>query len=207
MDICLQSACLIIRTKSRLERSGVCIATRFKCFGLLLGVFMASIGLLLDLCHNTSSLQQEERRGEISSAFQIRKKEKHESETAAKFLESLMHILRKHKVCPPQHTGTQPIQPGMGSAQLSNAAENAGAGNASTLPRYSELAMASTPMASSGVSGSNEVSSINMPADGFTNGEDLSVYFNEFAQRLEQGMDVGSINWNNVFSGLDSSFI
>ncbi|KAM0793993.1 hypothetical protein BDR22DRAFT_895579 [Usnea florida] len=170
----------------------------------------------MDLCHNTSSLQQEERRGEISSAFQILKKAKYESETAAKFLESLMHILRKHKVCPPQQTGTQPIQPGMGSAQLSNAAESAGAGNASTLPRYSEPAMASTPMASSGVSGSNEASSINMLADGFTNGEDLSVYFNEFAQRfdqgmdvgsIDQGMDVGSIDWNNVFSGLDSSFI
>ena len=206
-DICLQSACLVIRTQSRLESSGLCIATRFKYFGLLLGVFMASIVLLMDLCHNKSALQQEERRGEIASAFQILEEARHESETAAKFLEALMHVLRKHKVSPPQHTGTQPLQPGIGFTQLSTAAEEAGVGNASTMPRYSELAIASTPMASSGVVGSNEASSISMLPDSSTNGEDLSVYFNEFAQRFEQGIDVGSIDWNNVFSELDSSFL
>ena len=62
-------------------------------------------------------------------------------------------------------------------------------------------------MASSSVLGSNEASSINMPADSLANGEDFPSYLNEFAQRFEQGVDVGSIDWKKIFSGLDFSFI
>jgi hypothetical protein len=79
--------------------------------------------------------------------------------------------------------------------------------NAATAQPYSEPAVVSIPMASSSVLGSNEVSSIDMAGDGFTNGEDLSSYFNELAQSFEQGIDVGSFDWNNIFSGLDPSFI
>ena len=206
-DLCLQSARLVIRTQSRLESSGLCIATRFKFLGLLLGVFMASIVLLMDLCHNKSSPQQEERRGEIAGAFQTLEEARHESETAAKFLESLMHVLRKHKVCPPQHTGAQPLQPGVGFMQLPTAAGEAAVGNASKIQRYDEPAMLSTPTASSSVLGSNEAGSMNMSADGFANGEEFPSYFNDFAQEFGQGVDVDSIDWNNIFSGLDSSFI
>ena len=202
-DLCLQSARLVIRTQSRLESSGLCIATRFKFLGLLLGFFMASIVLLMDLCHNKSSPQQEERRGEIAGAFQTLEEARHESETAAKFLESLMHVLRKHKVSPPQHTGAQPHQPGIGFTQLPTAAVD----NASKVQRYGEPAMVSTPVASSSVFGSNDVGSINMLGDGFANGEDFPSYFTDFAQRFEQGVDVNSIDWNNIFSGVDSSFI
>ena len=206
-DICLQSARLVIRTQSRLESSGLYVATRFKLFGLLLGVFMASIVLLMDLCHNKFSPQQEERRREIAGAFQILEEVRHESETAAKFLDSLIHVLRKHKVSPPQNTGVQPLQPGIGFMQLPIAAGEVTAGNASTIQRYGEPTMVSTPMASSSVLGGNEASGINIPTDGFANGEDFPSYFNDFAQRFEQGVDVGSIDWNNIFSGLDSSFI
>jgi hypothetical protein len=37
------------------------------------------------------------------------------------------------------------------------------------------------------------------------NGEDLSTYFNELAQSFEHGIEVGSLDWNNMFSGIDSS--
>ena len=206
-DICLQSARLVIRTQSRLESSGLCIATRFKFLGLLLGFFMASIVLLMDLCHNQSSPQQEERRGEIAGAFQTLEEARHESETAAKFLESLMHMLRKHKVSPPQHTGAQPLQAGIGFTQLPTAAGEAAVDHASKVQRYGEPAMVSTPMVSSSVLGSNETGGLNMLADGFAYGEDFPSYFNDFAQRFEQGVDVDSIDWNNILSGLDSSFI
>ena len=207
-DICLQSARLIIRTQSGLESAGLCIATRFKFLGLLLGVFMASIVLLIDLCHNQSSPQQEERRGEIAGAFQTLEEARHESETAAKFLESLMHILRKHKVSPPQRTGAQPLQVGIGFTQLPTVAgEAAAVDHASKVQRYGEPAMVSTPMVSSSVLGSNEAGSLNTLADGFADGEDFPSYFNDFAQRFEQGVDVDSIDWNNILSGLDSSFL
>ena len=206
-DICLQSARLIIRTQSRLESSGLCIATRFKFLGFLLGFFMASTVLLMDLCHNKFSPQQEERRGEIAAAFQTLEEARQESETAAKFLESLMHVLRKHKVSPPQHTGAQPLQPGISFTQVPKAADKAAVSNASKVQRCSEPTMLSTPLASSNISGSDEAGSINMLVDGSTYGEEIPSYFNDFAQSFEQGVDVGSIDWNNIVSELDSSFI
>jgi hypothetical protein len=206
-EICLQSARLLIQTESQLENSGLCTATRYKFIGLLLGVFMASIVLLMDLCHNKSSPQQEKQRGEIADAFRILEEARHESKTAAKFLDSLMHVLRKHKVSPPKRAGQQPLKPEIGSEQLSTVSGGAVVYNAGITQPYSEPAVVSIPMASSSVLGSNEASSINMASDRSTNGEDLSSYFNELAQSFEQGIDVGSFDWNNIFSGLDSSFI
>lgn len=206
-DICLQSARLLVRTRSRLKNSGLSIATRFNFLGLLCGVFMASIVLLMDLCHNQSSPQHQERRREIAGVFQTLEEARHESETVAKFLESLMHVLRKHKVSPPQHTGAQPLQSGVGFTQLPAAAGEAAADHASKTQRYGELAMVSAPMASSSVLGSNETGSLDLLADGFANGEDFPSYFNDFAQEFEHGVDVGSVDWSNIFSGLDSSFI
>ncbi len=58
-ELCLQSARLIIQTELQLESSGVYAATGYKFLGLLLGVFMASIVILMDLCHNKLSFQQE----------------------------------------------------------------------------------------------------------------------------------------------------
>lgn len=201
-DICLQSARLIIRTESQLETSGLCIATRFKLLGLLVSVFMASIIVLMDLCHNKSSSQQEERRGEVVDAFRILEEARHESETAARFLDALMHVLRKHKVSPPKHSGEQSLKPRIGYEQLPTAAA---ASNTSTTQSYAEPAMASTLRDPPRVLGSNETSSIDMAGDSFANAEEFPSYFDEFAQSFEQGIDAGSIDWNNFLSGFDSS--
>jgi hypothetical protein len=206
-EICLQSARLIIQTESQLENSGLCTVTRYKFLGLLLSVFMASIVLLMDLCHNKSSPQQEKQRGEIAGAIRILEEARHESETAAKFLDSLMHVLRKHKISPPKRAGQRPLKPGIDSEQLSTASGGAVVHNAATTQPCSEPAAVSIPMASSSVLGSNEASTTNTAGGRFTTGEDFSSYFNELAQSFEQGIDVGGFDWNNIFSGLDSSFI
>ena len=206
-DICLQSANSIIRTESQLESSELCAGTRFKSLGLLVGVFMASVIVLMDLCHNKSLPRQEEQREEIADAFRILEEVRHESETAATFLDSLMHVLRKHKVFPPKHTGEQPSRPGTGHEQLPTAAGGAAVHNASTNQTYGEAAMVSIPMTSSNVLGNNETSTINMAGNNFTNVDGFPSYFNEFAQSFEEGIDIGSIDWNNVFSGLDYSLI
>lgn len=201
-DICLQSARLIIRTESQLQTSGLCIATRFNFLGLLVSVFMASIIVLMDLCHNKSSSQQEEQRGEVADAFRILEVARQESEMAARFLDALMHVLRKHKVSPPKHSGEQSLKPRIGYEQLPTAAA---ASNSSTTQSYAEPAMVSTLRDSPYVLGSNETSNINIAGDSFANVEDFPSYFDEFAQSFEQGIDVGSIDWNNFLSGLDSS--
>lgn len=206
-EICLQSARHVIQTESKLENSGLCTATRYKFLGLLVAVFMASIVVLMDLCHNKSSSQQEEQRGEIANAIRILEEARHESETAAKFLDSLMHILLKHKILPPNPAGQQPLKSAIGSEQLSTASGGAMVYNAAITQPRSGPAVAPTRMASSSVLGSNEASSINVTDDRFANGEDLSSYFDELAQSFEQGIDVDSFDWNNLFSGLDSSII
>ena len=206
-DICLQSARSVIRNESQLEKSGLCTATRFKSLGLLLGVFMASIVVFMNLCHDKSSAQQEEQRGEIADAFRILEEGRHESETAAKFLDSLMHVLRKHKVSPPKQTGAQPLIPRVGDEQLPTAVGEAVACNGSTTQRYGESAMLSISMASSSVLGSNETSGINVAGDVLPNGDDFPSYFNDFAQSFEQGFDVSTIDWNEIYSELDTSLL
>ncbi|TVY30615.1 putative transcription factor lepB [Lachnellula hyalina] len=102
-DICLRSARLVIQTESQLENSKTA-ATRYRFLAFLVAVFMASIVVLMDLCYDKAPCQQEQHRGELAEAIRILEQARHESETAARFLDSLMHILRKHKVLPPKRT-------------------------------------------------------------------------------------------------------
>ena len=205
-EICLQSASLIVQTETRLEFSGSCMATRYRFIGLLVGVFMASIVLLIDLCHNNLSPQQEKQRGEIADAFRILEDARHESRTAAKFLESLMHVLRKHKVSPPKSAGQQLLQPKIDCEQLPTASSEAAIYNAVAPQPYGELAGMSTSMTPPCVSETNEVRSINMNGHKNTDGDNWSLYFNEL-DRSFGGIDVDSFDWDNIISGLDSSVI
>lgn len=200
-ELCLQSARLIIQTELQLESSGVCMAIRYKFLGLLLGVFMASIVLLMDLCHNKSSSQQEKQRGEIADAFRILEEARYESETAAKFLDSLMHVLRKHKVPPPKYTEQQSFKPGTGNEQLPTAAGGAGVCHASMDQPYGEPDMMPIPTVSSSVSSSIRTGSVNLAGDSFAIGEDFPSYFNDITQSFGQGFDIGSSDWNNIFRG------
>jgi hypothetical protein len=161
----------------------------------------------MDLCHNKASPQQEKQRREIADAFRILEEARHESTTAAKFLDSLMHVLRKHKVPPPKRVSQQLLNPRISNEQLSTASGGAVVYNAATTQPYSEPAVVSIPMALPSMLGTNEASSINIPGDESTSGEDLSSYFNELAQSFEKGVDVDSFDWNNIFTGLESSFL
>ncbi|KAL9610376.1 MAG: hypothetical protein Q9167_004916 [Letrouitia subvulpina] len=204
-DICLQTARLIIGTESQLERSELFTATRFKSLGLFLGVFTASIILLMNLCHHESSPPQEEQREEIVDAFRILEEARHESETAAKFLDTLMQVLRKHKVSPPSRTREQSPKPVTGHKPLLLGADEATVHNIPTTQPFAESSLISEPLASSNVClASNNTGEINITGGGFANVEDFPSYF---VQSFEQGLDVSSIDWNNIFLGLDSSFI
>lgn len=156
---------------------------------------MASLVLLMDLCHNKSSPHQEKQRDEITAAVKILEEARHESEIAAKFLDSLILVLKKHKVSP---TGQNSEQPPTSSISVG---ATPAMFNAAGQP-YSECPIVST--STSGM-GSNEASSINSNMSGgtFTNGEDLSSYFNDLAQ----GVDSSTYDWDSIFSGLNSSFI
>ena len=120
--MCLQSARLIIQTETQLEKSGLCVEIRYKYLGLVTGIFLATTVVLMDLCHNKSSLQQGKRGREVADAFRILEQARHESETASRFLDSMMHVLRKHKVSPPKPNGVQMPNPGISTERPRTAA-------------------------------------------------------------------------------------
>ena len=201
-EICVQSARRIIQIELQQEQSDLCTALRYRFIGFLTGIFMASIVLLMDLCHNKSSPQQDEQRGEIAGALRMLEEAKHESKTATKFQDSLMHILHKHKTSKLKEVGLPPPKPGIGTENLSTAAsEESVFSTASATQTYSVLPDELTPMDTQIVPTSNKA--CNEPASG----EDISSYFNDMAQSLEQGLDFNSFDWNNMLSELDPSLI
>jgi hypothetical protein len=206
-DICVKSARLIIQSESYLGDLGLRTGTRFRFTGLVLGIFMASIVLLMDLCMNKSSSRHEEQQVEVMKAFRILDEAKNESETVARFVDSLMHILRKHKVSPPKPALNKQFQPGGGSEQLETASAREVTDD--TLATQSHTEDTGVPLGgpSSSMLGVNGDSDFNMVADGPLNGQDLSSYFDELAQDFEQGVEVGNFDWDSIFSELDSSFI
>jgi hypothetical protein len=202
-DICLQSARLIIQNESQLEFTGLKHMLRYKFIGLLMSVFMASLVLLMDNCHNKSASCQEIQRGELVDALNILEEARHESTVAAEFLDSLMVVLKKHKVSAPVQKGENFVTASRAGASRSSLNNTTG-----TQP-FSELDPAAVPIApiSADTLGSTEVSDMDdLAADTFGNGEDLSSYFHELAQSFEQGIDVGSYDWDSILSGLNRTF-
>lgn len=179
-QICLQSACLVIQTESKLGKSSIS-AARYKFLGFLIPVFMSSIVLLIDSCYRkTLPHNARHHREELAEAIRILEEAKNESETAAKFLDSLTHILRKHKVKPTRKLPT----PGPTTA---------------IQQPYNELSLSTSTF--TGLDGNGVI----MGDEIYSNGEGLSSYFAELAQSFGQGNDVADLDWNSMFSGIDSS--
>ena len=194
-DVCLHSARQVIKTETLLSSSGLFTATRYKFLGLVASIFMASVVvLLMDINHNKSSTQRDRLSGEILDVIRILEQARHESKTAAKFLESLMGVVRKHKVCKPV------AQVGTG-LMYSDGTEVCD--TTDTPPAVGLL----PPITPTSILGSNEVDRMDLVHEGPEIEEDLSAYFNELAQSFEQGVDVGSFDWDSMLSGLESSII
>lgn len=178
-QICLQSACLVIQTESKLGKSRIS-AARYKFLAFLVPVFMSSIVLLIDSCYRKSSPHHAKHHEDLSEAIRTLEEARHESETAAKFLNSLTHILRKHKVTPARQFPT----PGPTTA---------------TQQPFVELPLPTSTL--TGLGGNGGI----MGDKVHSNGEGLSTYFAELAQSFGQGNEVADLDWNSMFSGIDSS--
>ncbi|KAL9109984.1 MAG: hypothetical protein Q9227_005507 [Pyrenula ochraceoflavens] len=206
-EMCVKSARLIIRSHSDLENSGTGVAARFQLSGFVVGVFMASIVLLMDLCINKSSLQHQEQRSEVAEAFRMLEEAKNESETIARFVDSMTQILWKHKVPPPKVASTAKPQlerSGTQTLQASGGEIGVDTQGAHLLDSSTEGRLGTSV---TGVSAPNAAMTTDPTTDSLVSNEDLASHFTELAQGLEQGYDVGEYDWNNIFSGLESSFI
>ena len=97
--ISLRSARCVIRQKRLVENQhGTVLAANVKLTGVVYHVFMATIVLVMDLCFNKSEGSDAARKAEVMEACKILEEAKAQSRMASEFLESLMDILRKHKV-------------------------------------------------------------------------------------------------------------
>lgn len=150
-DVCVQSARLLIQ--------GQPIRAPYRFLGLLVGVFMASIVLVVDLCHGKSPSHKVLNQEAVAKACGILDEARHESATAAKFLDSLMQLLRKHKISPPR----QPL--------IETPRSNTGSENVQLIL---DLAINNTT--------STITPDVELPISG-----DLTTYFDDMAQSFEQG--------------------
>ena len=206
-EACLQSARSIIQIQRKTQDPTSCYGIRFKCILPILSVFMASIILLMDLCLNKSSLQHKNQQRELTTALQMLEGARDESETAAKLLDSLIHVLRKHRILPPNISKEQPLKPVIAAGEHYMTSDCGTFRNIATTQASDEHTMGQMRMAPSSMREISDASNMDMANDGFSKGEDLSFYFNELAQNFEQGVDVVDIDWKPLFADFESSFL
>jgi hypothetical protein len=201
-EICIKHARLMIQSELWLEDLNDDVVTRFKFAGFLIGVFYACIVLIMDLGVNSSSPHYEKRREEIRKSFRIMESAKNESQTTAKAVDSLIHLLRKYNM---PHLDPVPNRP---QSQASLQQEMA-----TDLPetsRYSEYGEAAYRGGAQGHMGNSDDLGLPMLVEEqefHESGHNLSAYWTEFTQNFEHGMNVDSFDWENMFLELDSSFI
>jgi hypothetical protein len=200
-DICARSARLVIQTETNLDESEVRLVARYKYLGLLLSVFTASVVLLMDLCHNKSTTQHETQRREVAQAFRILEAARHESNTVANFLDSLMQILHKHKIAPP--TAPQRAQSEPDNGQQRAGVHNCAAASGEVHGGFDGVAVQPFGDADMVPGPANPVDMM----CGLTNGDNFTSDFNDLAQSFQQGIDVNTFNWDNILSGLEPSYM
>jgi hypothetical protein len=188
---CFQSARLIIQLEVKLDESGVSAAERYKFLPLFLAVFMATAVLSVDLCHKKSSTQRGKSHRELDDTFRKLELARSESETAARAMDFLLEMMRKHKVSPPESNRNTQMRQSIPSGAIDHNA---------TTPTYTDSTAISTSVFSTNVQEHTDPSVADTAGDGLTNGEDMTSYFNEFSQSFEQGFDIGSFDWDSYFS-------
>lgn len=215
-EIGLKYARLIIQSQLWQENTDIDTATRFKFTALLIGVFMACIVLLMDLTLNPLSPQYEKQREEVYKSFKIIEQAKNESDSTGKFVNSLVHVLRKYNVAPskPASTFSQAVASGSdrgSTMQQDRPIPATGSEMALDIPETSGTAgyNIAQPSASQTQFGVGDYLDLSMPVEAQLPVEmdEAASYWNDFTQNFEQGIDVGSFDWDSIFLNLDAPFL
>ena len=206
-EMCIKTARLIVQNELKQRTSGIYLTTRFWSCGLILGVFMASVVLLMDQCANKvhGSSRPLNWTGEVASAFRIVQDARNFSPTAVKLLDSLTQVLRKHHVSPPKVDSQPRAKPEDGSdgGSVSASATELRPVSATEESQTSWAATASNNPGSSAMNGDSAFDI----AKRFTS-EDFSLsYFGDLEQDLEQSTQLNNFDWESIFMELNSSFL
>jgi len=193
-DICVESARLIIHTEKEYQRQKINDGgARYQPLLYSMTVFLACTILLMDYCHRLASQRHETQRMDICHAIGILEAVRLENDIAAKLLDSMVLVLQKHGIVPPKRLNHQ---------------QNA---TATLLPmahdelecpymKTSEITFPVTPMSTRGL---NTIGTGEISCEGVDSMEHDSE-LNDLVRSLDQGVDVGMIEWDDIFLGLDS---
>ena len=99
-DACLRSARAVINVQNHLEgeTTQAFASVHHRLCAVVHFVFSATMVLVMDLCFNKIEGQDEQRRAEVMNACKTLENAREQSTMARRFLESLLEILRKHKI-------------------------------------------------------------------------------------------------------------
>jgi len=97
-EVCLESARNVLALRNILPDENSNMSPSMRLSGVLHHFFCALVVLVMDICVNKRSGDLEERKTEVQHACKIFEDAKERSAPARTFLDSLMAILRKHKV-------------------------------------------------------------------------------------------------------------
>lgn len=100
-DVCLQSARAVMAISLQLDQEDAPGASLLSLSGVHHHMFFAAVAMVMDLCFNRTDgdeRQEAARRAEVMEACRMLEKAKDRSPVAKRFLESLMDVMRKHKI-------------------------------------------------------------------------------------------------------------
>ncbi|CAH0044340.1 unnamed protein product [Clonostachys solani] len=215
-EICLKHARLLIRSDIWSEDADIDNVIQNKLTELLVGVFLACAVLLMDVFVSPLSPQHQEQREEIFRSFKIMDIAKRGSETTAKFVDSLIHILRKNQTSASDRVSGEQQEPLAYSGRK-------GERDPQTFP-YEETTFDNTVPPGYDVydnfrfleTTEDPFSVNNGPNPTIGSGEhldltreDISSYWTNFTHDFEEGVEIDgkSFDWDSIFMELDSSFI
>ncbi|CAG9993963.1 unnamed protein product, partial [Clonostachys byssicola] len=215
-EICLKHARLLIRSNIWSENADIDNVIQNKLTELLVGVFLACAVLLMDACVSPLSPQQYEQREEIFRSFKIMEIAKKGSETTSKFIDSLIHILRKNQTsasdsAPSEHQEPPAYSDGKGERDHQTFPYEETSIDNSISPGYGIYDSLGFPETTEDPFNVNNGPNIVARSGEHFNStrEDISSYWTDFTHNFEEGVaiDPNSFDWDSIFMELDSSFI
>lgn len=100
-DVCLQSARAVLAVNFELKKEDMLAASLLSTSGTHHHIFFATVALVMDLCFNKTDGDEQQdatRRAEVMEACRLLGDAKDRSAVAKRFLDSLMDVMKKHKV-------------------------------------------------------------------------------------------------------------
>ena len=197
-DACLRSARAVIRAQRYLDKETTTAALasvhHHRLCTVIHFVFSAIMVLVMDLCfHKVEGQEQdEERRAEVLSACKVLENAREQSAMASRFLDSLLDVLRKHKIRLPitNSAGLKDFPGGGGGTSIVVGAP------VTYMPSSMEITVDSYDMVQQG--NDAYVFDVEKP---FTGGSGFGHVWQNY---MEQGESFESLDWSNLLSDINS---